>query len=52
MRHHLQQQITNMQIDMIRQFTQQESEIEDYLETIAINNRKQKDVIKQLSQEN
>ena len=52
MKFKIQSKITNMQLDTIRQFMQQEEDIESYLETISINNRKQKEAIQQLRAEN
>ena len=39
-------------MDLIRQFMEQEGQLESHLQEIAINNKKQKDVIKQLTAEN
>ena len=39
-------------MDLIRQFMEQEGQLESHLQEIAINNKNQKDVIKQLTAEN
>ena len=45
MRHDVECKIKNLHIDLIRQFCQQENEVESHLQTIAIHNRKQKTII-------
>lgn len=52
MKYDIQEKISNIQLDMIRQFMQQESQIEDQLNTIAIHNKSQKEIIKKLTSEN
>ena len=42
----------NLHVDLIRQFCQQENEVESYLQQVAINNNKQKAQIKQMRAEN
>ena len=52
MKYNMSQKLQNLHIDLIRQFCQQESGVEDHLQKVAASNKKQKEVIAQLKMEN
>lgn len=52
MKHAVAQKLHNIHLDLIRQMIQQESQVEDCLQAVASRNREQKEIIKQLKQEN
>lgn len=52
MKHAVAQKMHNIHLDLIRQMVQQESQVEDCLQVVSSRNKEQKEVIKQLKQEN
>ena len=52
LKHDLSQRISNIQLDLIRQMVQQEGQLENCLQAVASSNKLQKQLVKQLAEEN